>query len=113
MGNTIDLPPGALEMLIFKASYFWPLHGHGILLRIEPISWERLEILLRSFCTANYRLERRDWMRGQWGESENNRKTTFDRLTHTGKCPLKEVTEKWTDMASPVANILQAKAERA
>ena len=49
MGNTVDLPQGALEMLILKASSLGPLHGYGILLRIQQISGERLEILQGSF----------------------------------------------------------------
>jgi PadR family transcriptional regulator, regulatory protein PadR len=113
MGNTVDLPQGALEMLILKASSLGPLHGYGILLRIQQISGERLEILQGSFYTAIYRLERRGWIRGEWGESENNRKAKFYRLTNSGKRQLKEETERWTDMASVVANILQAKAKGA
>lgn len=113
MGNTIDLPQGALEMLILKASSLGSLHGYGILLRIQQISGERLEILQGSLYTAIYRLERRGWIIGEWGESENNRRAKFYRLTSAGKRQLKEETEKWTDMASVVANILQAKAERA
>jgi PadR family transcriptional regulator, regulatory protein PadR len=113
MGNTVDLPQGALEMLILKASSLGPLHGYGILLRIQQISGERLEILQGSFYTAIYRLERRGWIRGEWGESENNRKAKFYRLTNSGKRQLKEETERWTDMASVVANILRAKAKGA
>jgi Transcriptional regulator PadR-like family len=71
------------------------------------------EILERSFCNAIYRLERRGWIRGEWGESENNRRANFYRLTNSGKRQLKEEIENWTDLASVVASILQAKAERA
>jgi PadR family transcriptional regulator PadR len=113
MGNTIDLPQGALEMLILKASSQGPLHGCGILLRMQQISEERLEILQGSFYTALYRFERRGWIRGEFGESESNRKAKFYRIINSGKRQLKEGTEKWTDMASGVANILQARTERA
>jgi len=111
MTKTIDLPQGALEMLILKATSLGPLHGYGILLRIQQISGERLEILQGSFYTAIYRLEKRGWIKGEWGESENNRKAKFYCLTNSGKRQLKEETEKWTDMASVVANILQATAK--
>jgi transcriptional regulator len=98
-------------MLILKAVSLGPLHGYGILLRIQQISGERLEILQGSFYTAVYRLERNGWIKGEWGESENNRKAKFYRLTASGKRQLKEETAKWSDMASVVANILQAKVE--
>jgi len=107
----VDLPQGALEMLILKAVSLGPLHGYGILLRIQQISGERLEILQGSFYTAVYRLERNGWIEGEWGESENNRRAKFYRLTAPGKRQLKDETAKWSDMASVVASILRAKAE--
>jgi transcriptional regulator len=109
MAKTIDLPQGALQMLILKATSLGSLHGYGILLRIQQISGERLEILQGSFYTAIYRLERRGWIEGEWGESENNRKAKFYRLTKSGKRQLKEETEKWADIASVIADILRAK----
>jgi PadR family transcriptional regulator, regulatory protein PadR len=107
----VELPQGALEMLILKAASLGPLHGYGILLRIQQISGERLEILQGSFYTAVYRLERRGWIEGEWGESENNRRAKYYRLTAAGRKQLKAETEKWTDMAGVVAAILRAKPE--
>ena len=102
----VELPQGTVEMLILKAVSLGPLHGYGILLRIQQISGERLEILQGSFYTAIYRLERRSWIKGGWGESENNRRARFYSLTRTGKRQLKSETTKWTSMAAVVASIL-------
>ena len=106
MAKPVDLPQGTLEMLILKAVSLGPLHGYGILLRIQQISGERLEILQGSFYTAIYRLEHRGWIEGEWGESENNRRARFYSLTRTGKRQLKSETTKWTSMAAVVASIL-------
>ncbi|MGA8162673.1 MAG: PadR family transcriptional regulator [Acidobacteriaceae bacterium] len=111
MPEPVELPQGALEMLILKAASLGPMHGYGILLRIQQISGERLEILQGSFYTAVYRLERRGWIRGEWGESENNRRAKFYRLTAAGRKQLKAETAKWTDMAGVVAAILRARPE--
>ena|SRR5277367_3481294 len=111
MAKQVELPQGALEMLILKAISLGSLHGYGILLRIQQISGERLEILQGSFYTAIYRLERRGWIAGEWGESENNRRAKYYRLTTTGKRQLKEETAKWSDMADVIACILETKAE--
>lgn len=105
----VDLPQGALEMLVLKAVSLGPLHGYGILLRIQQISGERLEILQGSFYTAIYRLERRGWIKGKWGESENNRRARFYSLTAAGTRQLKAETERWTDMTAVVAGILDKK----
>jgi transcriptional regulator len=97
-------------MLILKAVSLGPLHGYGVLLRIQQISGERLEILQGSFYAAIYRLERRGWIKGEWGESENNRRARFYALTAAGKRQLKTETSKWIDMAAVVAGILDTKA---
>jgi PadR family transcriptional regulator, regulatory protein PadR len=104
--KTVELPQGALEMLVLKAVSLGPLHGYGILLRIQQISGERLEILQGSFYTAIYRLERRGWIKGKSGESENNRRARFYSLTAAGTRHLKADTARWTDMAAVVAGIL-------
>jgi PadR family transcriptional regulator, regulatory protein PadR len=107
----VELPQGTLEILILKAVSLGPLHGYGILLRIQQISGERLEILQGSFYTAIYRLERQGWIEGEWGESENNRRARFYSLSAAGKRQLKAETARWTDMAAVVAGILNAKAD--
>jgi PadR family transcriptional regulator, regulatory protein PadR len=107
MEKRVDLPQGALEMLVLKSVSLGPQHGYGILLRIQQISGERLEILQGSFYTAIYRLERRGWIEGEWGESENKRRAKFYRLTPAGKRQLKEETTRWNDMAGVVAAVLR------
>jgi PadR family transcriptional regulator PadR len=109
--KTVELPQGTLEILILKAVSLGPLHGYGILLRIQQISGDRLEILQGSFYTAVYRLERRGWIKGEWGESDNNRRARFYALTTAGTRQLKAETAKWTDMVSVVAGILASKAD--
>ena len=111
MTKLVELPQGALEMLALKAVSLGPLHGYGILLRIEQMSGERLEILQGSFYTAIYRLERRGWIKGKWGESENNRRARFYSLTDAGARQLKAEAARWTDMAAVVAGILNKTAD--
>src|ERR1700749_4688557 len=105
----VELTQGTLEMLVLKSVSLGPLHGYGILLRIQQISGQRLEILQGSFYTAIYRLERRGWIKGKWGESENNRLARFYSLTAAGSRQLKAETSRWTDMAAVVAGILDRK----
>ena len=111
MTKPVELPQGTLEMLILKAVSLGPLHGYGVLLRIQQISGERLEILQGSFYTAIYRLERQGWIKGEWGESENKRRARFYSLTSSGRRQLKAETERWIDMAAVVAGILNKRAD--
>ena len=111
MGKQVDILQGTLDMLILKAVSLGPLHGYGILLRIQQISRERLEIPQGSFYVALYRIEHRGWIEGEWGESDNKRRAKFYRLTTTGKRQLKTEAAKWADMTGVVATILQAEPE--
>jgi transcriptional regulator len=111
MTKELGLLQGTLDMLILKAVSLGPLHGYGILLRIEQISKRRLEIQQGSLYPALYRLEDQGWITSEWGESENNRKAKFYSLTAAGKKRLATEAEKWREMAEVIAGILGARAE--
>jgi PadR family transcriptional regulator PadR len=111
MGKQLDLIQGTLDMLILKAVSLGPLHGYGVLLRIQQISGEQLEIQQGSLYPALYRLEHQGWIAGDWGESENNRKAKFYRLTAAGKRQLQSETERWNRMAGVIADILSTAPE--
>jgi len=107
----LDLLQGTLDMLILKAVSLGPLHGYGVLLRIQQISKDRLEIQQGSLYPALYRLEEQGWISSEWGESENNRKAKFYCLTAAGKRKLQAEAEKWNRMADVIAGILNTKPE--
>jgi transcriptional regulator len=111
MGKQLDLLQGTLDMLILKAVSLGPLHGYGILLRIQQISQNRLEIQQGSLYPALYRLEDQGLIAGEWGESENKRKARYYRLTATGRRQLQAETEQWNRMAEIIAGILQTGPE--
>ena len=111
MDKQLDLLQGTLDMLVLKAVSLGPLHGYGVLLRIQQISKGSLEIQQGSLYPALYRLERDGWIASEWGESENNRKAKYYRLTATGKRQLDAETEKWNRMADVIAGILGTRAE--
>jgi PadR family transcriptional regulator PadR len=107
----LDLLQGTLDMLILKAVSLGPLHGYGILLRIQQISKDRLEIQQGSLYPALYRLEHQGWITSEWGESENKRKAKYYRLTAAGKRRLQAEADQWNRMADVIAGILGAKPE--
>jgi PadR family transcriptional regulator PadR len=111
MGKQLDLIQGTLDMLILKAVSLGPLHGYGVLLRIQQISKERLEIQQGSLYPALYRLEHQGLIASQWGESENNRKAKYYRLTATGKRQLQTEANQWNRMAEVIAGILDTAPE--
>ncbi|PYX51914.1 MAG: PadR family transcriptional regulator [Acidobacteria bacterium] len=111
MDKHLDVLQGTLDMLILKAISLGPLHGYGILLRIQQISKDRLEIQQGSLYPALYRLEHQGWITSEWGESENNRKAKYYRLTAAGKRRLQSEAEKWNRVAEVIAGILHTTPE--
>jgi len=112
MATHLDLLQGTLDMLILKAVSLGPLHGYGVLLRIQQISNNRLEIQQGSLYPALYRLEHQGWIAGTWGESENKRKARYYRLTPAGKRRFEAEAEKWNSMAGVIAGILRTTPEQ-
>ena len=72
--------------------------GHVDLLRIQQLSKDRLGIQPGSLYPAPYRLQQEGWLASEWGESENNRKAKYYRLTAAGKRRLQSEVEKWNCM---------------
>jgi len=112
MGNKpLDLIQGTLDMLILKAVSLGPLHGYGVLLRIQQISGQQLEIQQGSLYPALYRLEHQGAIASEWGESENNRRAKYYRLTASGRAMLRTETDKWNRMSAIIGGILDTAAE--
>lgn len=107
MAQPLEILQGTLDMLILKAVSLGPLHGYGVLLRIQQISGERLKIEQGSLYPALYRLEHQGWIASEWGESENKRKAKYYRLTATGRRKLETETSKWNEMAEVIGAILK------
>ena len=106
-----DVLQGTLDLLILKAVSLEPVHGYGILLRIQQLSDGKLQILQGSLYPALYRLETRGWIAAEWGESENNRRAKFYKLTPQGRRQLQSETENWKRLGSGVAGVLDTQAE--
>ena len=111
MVKQLDLLQGTLDVMILKAISLGPLHGYGILLRIQQISGDQLEIQQGSLYPALYRLEHQGLIASEWGESENNRKAKFYKLTAAGRRKLQTETDNWNRMAEVMASILGRKQE--
>src|ERR1039457_4822168 len=104
----MELLQGTLDLLILKAVSLGPLHGYGVLLRIQQISGEELAIQQGSLYPAFYRLEHQGAIASEWGESENNRSAKYYRLTEAG-----QETTKWKRKTGIIGVILSATPELA
>jgi PadR family transcriptional regulator PadR len=107
MGLTTDLLPGTLDLLILKAVSLKPLHGYGVLLRIQQISGQALSVPQGSLYPALYRLEHQGLIAAEWGTSDNNRRAKYYSLTASGRRRLRDEAAAWNRLADAIAMALK------
>jgi transcriptional regulator len=106
-----QLLPGTLDLLILKAVSLGPLHGYGVLLRIEQISGRALLVEQGALYPALFRLVRQGLLKPSWGTSENNRRAKFYELTPAGRRRLREETDCWKRLVAAMGSALAANQE--
>ena len=111
MSDQAQLLPGTLDLLILKAVSLGPLHGYGVLLRIEQISGRALLVEQGALYPALFRLVRQGLLAARWGTSDNNRRAKFYELTPAGQGRLQEETDGWNRLAAAIASVLAAQPE--
>jgi transcriptional regulator len=109
MTERADLLPGTLDVLILKAVSLGPLHGYGVLLRIEQITQGALVVEQGALYPALYRLEHQGLLSGAWGTSDNNRRAKFYTLTAAGRRRLRDGTESWNRLAAAMSSALKTR----
>jgi PadR family transcriptional regulator, regulatory protein PadR len=111
MAGQAQLLPGTLDLLILRAAVLGPLHGYGILLRIEQISGDALLIEQGALYPGLYRLVRQGLLKAKWGTPENNRRAKFYELTAAGLKRLREETDGWNRLVAAMASALAVQPE--
>jgi PadR family transcriptional regulator PadR len=108
MSGKADLVRGTLDMLILKTLSLQPLHGLGVSRRIDQISGGVFTVQPGSLFPALHRLEQEGWIKGRWGESENNRRAKFYELTPDGRRRLGEERANWAQAVRAISKVLEA-----
>jgi transcriptional regulator len=103
-----DLLQGTLVLLVLKALALGPLHGLGVSRRIEQITRGTFQVKPGSLFPALHRMEEAGFLRSSWGESENNRRAKYYRLTKAGQRQLEAETESWQRIALAITAALKA-----
>ena len=106
-----DLLQGTLDMLVLKIVALGPVHGYAIAQRIRQISNEVLQVQQGSLYPALHRLEKRGWLRAEWGEAETGREAKFYSLTRAGRRQLEQESANWDRLSGAVATIMRASGQ--
>jgi PadR family transcriptional regulator PadR len=111
MPQSTDLLQGTLDLLVLQTLALEPMHGWGIVQRIQQLSRDVLQIGQGSLYPALQRLEYKGWIRSEWKITENNRRAKYYRLTTAGKKQLATELETWDRLSVAIASVLGRAAE--
>lgn len=102
----LELLQGTLDLLILRTLQWGPQHGHGIGAAIRHQSEELLKVETGSLYPALHRLERRGWLKGEWGVSEAKQRAKYYRLTAAGKSQLVREQDRWSQLVRAMGLVL-------
>jgi PadR family transcriptional regulator, regulatory protein PadR len=106
--DQMNLLQGTLDMMVLKSLGLRELHGLGISRRIEQITKGTFQVKPGSLFPALHRMEEQGWLVSFWGESENNRRAKYYKLTSAGRRQLEAETKRWGRIALAITRTLEA-----
>jgi PadR family transcriptional regulator, regulatory protein PadR len=106
-----ELLQGTLDMMVLRTLAHGPNHGYGIARRIRQVSDEVLQVEEGSLYPALHRLAKRNLIRGEWRQSESNRRARYYALTDAGRKHLRTETDTWHRMVEAIGKVLAADRE--
>src|SRR5438046_9848987 len=109
MGDKADVWQGTLALMILKTlETLGPLHGYGIARRIEQTSGDLLTLNYGTLYPALPKLEQEGSIESERGDSDNNRKAKYYKLTRAGPKQLERETRDSQTARTIPANVLSA-----
>jgi PadR family transcriptional regulator PadR len=113
MGGKADVWQGTLALMVLKTlETLGPLHGYGIARRIEQTSGDLLSVNYGTLYPALLKLEQEGYIDSEWGQSDNNRKAKYYRLTRAGRKQLAKEAKEWDQATAILARFLTPGEER-
>ncbi len=103
-----DVVQGTLDLLVLRIIAAQPMHGWGVSNRIAQITKGTFNVKPGSLFPALHRMEEAGWLQSSWGESENNRRAKYYRLTAAGRRQLETETQDWQRISVAITSALKA-----
>ena len=104
--HQLDLIQGTLDLLVLEALAIEPRHGYGVARWVHERTDGVLVIEDGALYTALHRMQKRGWLRSEWGVSENNRRAKYYALTVRGRKRLEEERHTWSRYAGAVFKVV-------
>jgi PadR family transcriptional regulator, regulatory protein PadR len=111
--NVIAAVQGTLDFMILKTLSWGEMHGYAVANWIKYATEDELQIEEGTLYPALHRLEHKGLIDAEWGQSENNRRAKFYRLTSEGRKELRARAADWQRYARAVERVLTLRPDRA
>jgi len=102
-----DQLQGTLDLLVLKILARRPMHGYGVVQRIQQVSDDALRVEEGSLYPALHRMEQADWISSEWKVTTSGRRAKYYKLTVTGRRQLEEEEKNWNRVTGAVAKLLR------
>src|SRR5271169_3657247 len=107
MSDKADVWQGTLALMVLKTlEAMGPQHGYGIARRIEQTSGDLLSVNYGTLYPALLKLEQEGYISSEWGQSDNNRKAKYYKLTRAGKKQVEREERDWEQATAILARFL-------
>jgi PadR family transcriptional regulator, regulatory protein PadR len=103
----LELLQGTLDMLILRTLQWGPQHGHGIGQSIRVQSDDLLKVETGSLYPALHRLQKRGWLKAEWGVSQAHQRAKFYRLTPEGRKQLLREESRWMQLVAAIGRVMK------
>ena len=106
--SNLKLVRGTVDLLVLKSLSFGSSHGYAVAKWITSVTGKELLVEEGSLYPALHRLERKGWIRAEWGVSDTGRKVRFYHLTGEGRHRLKLELETWRRYSAAIDKVVSA-----
>jgi len=95
-------------MLILRSlDRLGPMHGYGIALHIQQMSDSVLQVEEGALYPALQRMLIKGWVKAEWGQTENNRRARYYKLTPAGRKQLTEEVSEFTRVMEAITRVIE------
>jgi PadR family transcriptional regulator, regulatory protein PadR len=102
-----ELLPGTLDMLVLKTLSIGVMHGYGIAQHIRTVTDEVLHVEEGSLYPALQRLQLQGLVASEWGQSANNRRARYYRLTRAGRRALGDAESSFDRLIAAISRVMR------
>lgn len=98
---------GTLDLLILRTLSWGPRHGYAIARWIEQTTDDVLRVEEGSLYPALYRMQKKGWIRSDWGESEIGKPIRVYSLTSSGRAEMRAQSAHWHAVVAAMAKVMR------